>query len=385
MTRLSRNGFAPWFLALLVLGLSLSAPGCRRASPPDVAGDTGPGPGQTPTDPPSGAGQPTATVQRSIEGLRPELAQGYALAFAAPNPGKNAPETIYVSVPWTADPVVLDTETNGQFAWHPDGRRLLYLRQPGGSEAPFTLLLSPLDGSEATPLATYQGWPYYALHTPGFSPDGSFITLEDGTSVACVLHILSTLGEELHAVGVYGGYVWSPDCSRLAYEGQEDLDPPIPVGDGCSGSLRVLDPLTGEDVLLVKGDRDYMYGPVAWPAESQLIYSRYTIGKAPDWKPRTDYFSLDPTDPAAVPVLAPRPEGLPPAHDDQRALIPAELREAWTGFFVGSPDGSAALFATHLDTYPYYTLRILDLQTGAHGVIGAGGVAGWSPASVEGP
>ncbi len=144
-------------------------------------------------------------------------------------------------------------------------------------------------------------------------------------------------------------------------------------------------PKTGDDVLLVRGDRDHLYGPVGWPEAGRLIYARYTVGKAPDWDNRVDYSSLDPTDPSRAPIPATKDESPARAGYDRRALVPTELREAWTGLFVESPDGSAAVFATSTDAYPYNILYVLDLETGARGVIGAGGLGLWSPVPASGP
>ncbi len=123
--------------------------------------------------------------------------------------------------------------------------------------------------------------------------------------------------------------------------------------------------------------------PWAWPAADNLIYARVSVPKKPGGRQQTEYFSLDPTAPTPQPVPLRLPRAYPRAARSG-ALVPAEIREAWTGFFQEWPHGWAALFSTSVEGYSCHVLHILHLQAGACGVIGPGGQAAWSPAPVAG-
>lgn len=377
-------------LVLTLAAGALCAGGCRPATPPgDGSGGTAPQqPGPAPTVPgPAPAGPESAPVsyERSLEGLAEGLAAGYGLAFTTANRGEDAGYTLYVCTPWSSEPVAIDAQTDDGCTWDPEGKSILYLRQPEGLSGPRVLVLTSLDGTPAKEIPTPDIADTMTLYDPGFSPDGSYITVCDGTSASYALHVLLPSGREVALVIIYtGDHVWSLDSSLLAYESPETVDPPLAIQEGCSGSLCILDLATGEEKTLVKGDRDFMYGPVLWTAPDQLVYVRTSVAKPPDWEIHQDYFSLDPSDPLAVPVAVTRPESLPLAYEDQEARIPADLLESWTGLFEESPEGSVAVFATSLDGYPYHILRVLDLNAGACGVLGPGGAAAWSPVPIGG-
>lgn len=328
-------------------------------------------------DPAAGDGDSAiAEVPRDLAALRPDLAAGYDLVIQRRNPAGDNCDYLLLASPWTSEPVGFAEDATGGAAWHPDGSAVVYIRQFRRDDAPVLTLYRPGDGTYQE-VRTFAPDEYFNLHTPGCSPDGAYYAVEDGTSCNFGLHILDQSGRTVGQLGIYGGYLWSPDSTHLAYGKAEPLAEPLPIEGGDSQSLHIVSLAGGEDRLLARGDQEYGYGPVAWPEPGRLVYSRT------GWFSReSTFFEVDPFDPGAEPSpVDPGFSGLATLNRDRawvQEFLPESVRGSWTGFYSFSPDGSALIVVTQVHVTG--TVHIFDVETGDHGVLGAGNWAWWSPA-----
>jgi Tol biopolymer transport system component len=162
-----------------------------------------------------------------------QLAEGGQLDVAPPGAMNSLPVSV-------VDPETGEAEEVGSgrlLGWHPDGQRVLVMRELGANEnTPGIIqlvLIAVADGSEEQLIqgATMARW----------SPDGSQVAyvIEDNpcTGGACQHIFVGRAGSgDLTEVAIGVEPVWSPDGSRLAYWAFDDT----------GAILRVLDLGTGE-------------------------------------------------------------------------------------------------------------------------------------------
>ena len=200
-------------------------------------------------------------------------------------------------------------------------------------------------------------------------------------------------------------WAWSPDGSRLAFSASAFMNPD---GDPYHG-LRVVNPATGEDRLLVPGE---FLGPIAWsPDGSRIAYvttGRMTksgwlpwvvTGEYESWEIRT--VSLDgSTDIALLRGQAPVPNSLSWSPDGSRLAYTARgkvflLQPGGSGptevargtEAAWSPDGRTIAYLAGCDVRlvtpdGFVDRSLIDLRTAAPHCDGAAGLT-WSPDGTE--
>ncbi len=144
-------------------------------------------------------------------------------------------------------------------------------------------------------------------------------------------------------------------------------------GDADRADISMFDAAEGSTTLLVKAESGEYLMPVGWVDENVLAYR--------EARTLTRVRFVDATS-GLAPGAAPP---LPLALDFARvaAIIPADLREGWTGRFAVSPDGNRVAVETVVDGSP--AVCVGDLETAEWYLIGSGTGAAWGTSAVPCP
>jgi hypothetical protein len=261
-------------------------------------------------------------------------------------------------------------------AWSPDGETLAYVYQEKAEE-PRRAALYRLDTGQ-TKLA---GAPEERLRSLAWSPNGRYLLLDSGTSIAGQIAIVEVAsGQTVHESLTAVGFAWSPDGQRLALGQLQPLEDPISVEFGDSFSLAVLEVGAGASRVVLTDTSEVLYFPRAWLPDGRLLYDRLDwdedagTGEHSRWTVTVDGLVSTP-EPAA---------NVPPAFDREVTLarLPKAFREESTGSFSWSPDGRWLVFHTRLDRE--MEVYVFDWEQGGEPVRLIDGTSpAWRPAEVS--
>ncbi|MBN1658225.1 MAG: PD40 domain-containing protein [Anaerolineae bacterium] len=260
-------------------------------------------------------------------------------------------------------------------AWSPDGETLAYIYQESAEE-PRRATLYRLDGG----LPVSVGTPEQTLRSLAWSPDGRYLLLDSGTSMAGRFEVVhpATFDSVYRASGV--GFAWSPDGGRLALGRLQPLQDPIGIESGDSVSLAILE--IGEQTprVILTGTPEVLYFPRAWLPDDKLLYDRLDwnestgTGEYSQW---TVIVGDEVGTPQPVERVAP-----PYSRDATLARLPEQFQNATTGSFSWSQDGRQLVFHTRLDGQ--MDIYLFDWEQGGEPVRLVGGTSpAWRPAPAE--
>ncbi len=111
-----------------------------------------------------------------------------------------------------------------------------------------------------------------------WSPDGCYLMLYEATGQwgdALIYDFVNhTVCSNLIAIGEPN---WNPDSNRVIANSPEEVDDPLPYGDGHSSSIIVFNIGDQLTTTILKGSSDIMYWPLKWADENTIIYEQIMV------------------------------------------------------------------------------------------------------------
>jgi dipeptidyl aminopeptidase/acylaminoacyl peptidase len=320
-----------FLLTGLVAGCTHTLPTMSPIPPPETPADTPPpttvGPTSTPTPVPTGTLTPT----------KPPIGATGLLAFVGPDD-----QLWLMQIEGQSQKRITTGGKVSAPAWSPDGEVVGYIYEKEG-QLSRQVVLYELDTQHIRTVAPHvsEQWLYETLRRLTWSPNGRYLVLDMGTSLARHLIVIEASTGQLIRELIATGYAWSPDGNRLAFGQPRPLERPISLEDGDSYSLAVLTIGQEEPRLVFEGTSKTLYFPQAWLPDDRLLYERL------DWDEETQsakhsLWTVVLDDGVGEPQPA---QGIPPAFD--RDAILARLpwgSQDWIGPFSWSTDGRWVVF-----------------------------------------
>jgi hypothetical protein len=266
-------------------------------------------------------------------------------------------------------------------AWSPDGRTLAYVLRENAPPEPGQVMLYSLDSTSTSPLALdiTEEWFYQTLGEIAWSPDGRYLLLDHGTSMARGAYVVeAATGKAIHNLGVIGRAYWSSDGKRLVLGIRQPLEELHPDELGDAVSLAVLEIGQREPRVILEGTYESSYLPRAWLPDGRVLYERF------DWE--GDAPAGAPTRWTIAPDTGGEPQPaayIPLAFDEGalRALLPSEFQEgAW--YLSLSAEERWLLFRR--GDWPEMGVYLFDREAGgAPDLLAYGTEPTWQPRPVE--